>query len=106
MGRNIMRFLLHIRHKDMSKPLRVPFMSCFDLLHETDYQEYTFNNQVMQILLELSWIQKNMKATDGQAQAPPGKGNNGKSNDMSIDYARFLAQLLMMDSATANLKAA
>jgi len=76
------------------------------LLHETDYQEYTFNNQVMQILLELSWIQKNMKATDGQAQAPPGKGNNGKSNDMSIDYARFLAQLLMMDSATANLKAA
>eukprot|EP00929_Paragymnodinium_shiwhaense_P078618 TRINITY_DN40770_c0_g1_i1.p1 TRINITY_DN40770_c0_g1~~TRINITY_DN40770_c0_g1_i1.p1 ORF type:complete len:887 (-),score=230.98 TRINITY_DN40770_c0_g1_i1:103-2763(-) len=100
----IIQFLLHIRNKDMTRPYRM--MSAYDLLHEPHYQDYAFSNIVMQVLLELGWLQQSLNAASPghhhDSKAKPGHANI----DMTVDYAQFLAQMLLIDAASANLKAA
>jgi len=94
---SVILFLLHARPKDMTQPY-VP-TSIRHYLHDLSFfQEYSFNDRVMQSLLELGWISKSLAKLD----APE---DRSASKAMSLDYARFLAQLLMSQTSSPNLKA-
>jgi hypothetical protein len=89
-------FLLHFRPQDMTrvwepKSLRV-------ILQDVSFHEYTFNDRVMQSLIELDWIREQL--------ADKSKGAGTKHNkSMSLDYALFLSLILVSRTASRNLKA-
>lgn len=61
------------------------------------FHDYTFNDRVMQQLLELGWISKSLAADGGKEVA-------GSRVPMTMEYATFLAQLLMSPTSSTNLK--
>lgn len=88
-------FMLHARPRDMTQPFVVT--SIKHLLHDPAFpHEYSYNDRVMQSLLELGWISKSL--------LPPDMEEDAASNTMSIDCAMFLSRLLRQ-TQSANLKA-
>lgn len=100
---NVVHFLIHIRPKDLSmnfvnQPIR-------HLIHDPNlFQRNTFNDRVLQSLIELKWI---CKALDRQgSDADASVGHSGAADNLSLDYTRFLVWLLESEVASINLKSA
>mmetsp|Transcript_38985 Transcript_38985/g.84860 ORF Transcript_38985/g.84860 Transcript_38985/m.84860 type:complete len:881 (+) Transcript_38985:160-2802(+) len=89
----VISFILHLRPKDMTRAY-VP-MDIRELLHDPKaLLDYTFNERIMQSLLEWGWLAKRLSnSTEGY-------------DSISLDYAKLLSQLLMLGSVSVNLKAA
>eukprot|EP00929_Paragymnodinium_shiwhaense_P101880 TRINITY_DN65076_c0_g1_i1.p1 TRINITY_DN65076_c0_g1~~TRINITY_DN65076_c0_g1_i1.p1 ORF type:complete len:938 (-),score=240.00 TRINITY_DN65076_c0_g1_i1:79-2892(-) len=92
---HIIAYLLHVRPKDLTKP--------FDSSKDIDYHlgclligddVYTFNDRVMQGLLELGYLRKMLPVPDGSPGA------------MSRDFAMLLSRLLTSNVSSVDLKAA
>mmetsp|Transcript_14764 Transcript_14764/g.44331 ORF Transcript_14764/g.44331 Transcript_14764/m.44331 type:complete len:1041 (-) Transcript_14764:96-3218(-) len=90
---DLLLFLLHMRPKDMNQPFRAGSLKHM-LSNPNIFTEYTFNDRVMQAMIELRWIDKQLR------------GAKEKEGAMSLEYAKFLARVLLSRSASANLKAA
>merc|ERR1711881_94329 len=78
-----------MRPKDTSKPL--PSQSVVQILRDPNFQDYTFNDRVMQVLLEHGYIQRQFPKTS-------------ESGGENLEYARLMSSLLVSD-ASVNLKA-
>jgi len=89
---DIIHFLLHIRPRNMELPFD-PQMTISRMLQSTSFNDYTFNDRVMQALLELNWVEKCLANTTGDS-------------GMSKPYAKFLALLLVSKFVSTSLKAA
>lgn len=87
----ILAFLLHVRPKDLSEPWD-PMQSIVYALTGMSAVECTFNDRVMQVLLELGYVQR---LYDPKAAA---------RGLMSKDCADVMLQLLQSDGASINLK--
>jgi len=97
----VVGFLLHIRPKDWRKPF-VNKQIRLLLPDPNIFQHNTFNDRVMQSLVELGWIEKAIM------RHAPKSDHGGAGNDdkhISFGYARFLARLIMSEGASINLKA-
>jgi len=64
------------------------------------FEEYTFNDRVMQSLVELEWFQKVLGRSVGTGQRASGAGR------MDSEFAQFLSRMLACKGASINLKAA
>lgn len=87
--------MLHIRHKDMTRPFANE--SVDDLILAPDPEEYTFNDRVMQSLLEVGWVQKAFPMPSSKGKKPQG---------LSREFTSLLAILLGSDRSSVSLKAA
>lgn len=94
--REIITFLLHIRLKDMTK--KYTLTNVDQLLHAPDFQAYSFNDRMMQSLLELGWIAQCLNKEDVG-------GKNTVAIPMTLEYTKFLGELLRGGTASASLKA-
>jgi len=89
--KEIIHFLLHIRPRNMELPY--VGMTVSQMLQSTNFNDYCFNDKVMQALLELNWVEKCLANSTGET-------------GMSKEYAKFLALLLVSKNISTSLKAA
>mmetsp|Transcript_15049 Transcript_15049/g.33123 ORF Transcript_15049/g.33123 Transcript_15049/m.33123 type:complete len:869 (+) Transcript_15049:146-2752(+) len=97
---DVLHFLLHIRPKDMSLPFS--WTTIEQLLHEPNFRDYSFNDRVMQALLEFGWISRRL----ARAEKGHGRVTSRGEPGMSIELAKLLALLLLADVSSTSLKAA
>lgn len=90
---DLIYFLLHLRPRDLTQ--EYDGKRLLDIISLNDFKEYTFNDHVMQSLLELGWLAKVLE--------PRGEGD---SRDYNYSYARVLSQLLSTPASSVSLKAA
>mmetsp|Transcript_32551 Transcript_32551/g.74374 ORF Transcript_32551/g.74374 Transcript_32551/m.74374 type:complete len:947 (+) Transcript_32551:200-3040(+) len=94
---NIVYYLLHIRPVDMSEPFKE--MTLPMLAEETDPNSFTFNDRVMQGLIECGWVAKTFARNERRR-------DRNRASGMTVEYAKLLSQLLLNQTASRNLKAA
>lgn len=95
---NVIHYLLHIRPKDLEKPYTD--MGPEQLAQLIGLGSYTFNDRVMQSLIELGWIAKCLASSD--TDSAWSRGNV----QLAPAYCEFLAQLLFTNNTSINTKMA
>lgn len=97
----ILTFLVHVRPKDLKKKWSVKELQ-YQLMDDS-FAELTFNDRVMQVMLELGYLRKVMDSTgDGSGGAI---SSAATGSGMSVQYASLLGKLLASDASSVNLKA-
>jgi len=86
---SVVSFMLHLRPKDWKVPWEDKPLK--RALSSANLIDYTFNDRVMQVLLELGYIRRVLEG---------GNAKNGKE-----DYAKLLTTLLLSDVSSVSLKA-
>mmetsp|Transcript_112970 Transcript_112970/g.319507 ORF Transcript_112970/g.319507 Transcript_112970/m.319507 type:complete len:908 (+) Transcript_112970:125-2848(+) len=103
----ILSFLLHVRDEDFTKPWEAkPLSSQFQSIC---VMKSTFNDKVLQVLLELNFVRQ-VVCKHGGGQQVTRAGTNGEEHNrpvgaMNNDYAELLCQLLQTNASSVNVKA-
>eukprot|EP00928_Gymnodinium_smaydae_P081060 TRINITY_DN64637_c0_g1_i1.p1 TRINITY_DN64637_c0_g1~~TRINITY_DN64637_c0_g1_i1.p1 ORF type:complete len:885 (-),score=115.90 TRINITY_DN64637_c0_g1_i1:122-2776(-) len=86
----LLTFMLHIRPRDMKQTFFS--MRVQGYVDAENFEDYTFNERVMQSLIELGWVAKMLSPTAG-------------AGELGSDYALFLNRILTTPIASVSLKA-